>query len=257
MRPKPRFRRNPVTGIRSWMTCLQAAGGLAILFLLGPGVAGAGAAEYEYKVTTFDYLLTANMSAERAPDGCLAGVSAGWGGTVAATSSEFQNLNLGDGFLHIGRRGSSGKVDAKGDVDYEFENGTHTIWTVCPSGMNFGTTVETGPCSTSATGELGMGGVIVGGVGDKVNILWDFRQNDTVGRWVPDSFTCVEPMLFANQDCRTKKVPLRTLTKKKFKLRFLCVANSTTPPEGTDWVNYHSFVAADGFIALQRTGQSG
>lgn len=238
------------------------AGLLALSLLVVPAAAeaGKGTAEYEYKVSQFDYNATGDLTAARSQE-CVAGRSASWVGHVATGPSDLGPLGkLGEGSLEILKRGTDGKLKARTEVESNFGPAEHTLVTACdtdPASPHYGQQTETsttectdGPAESKVEGS----GSIQGGVGNQVKIDWRFRQVGVAGHWVPDIFRCVEPFEFVFGACQSQ-AKLNSFTDKKFKLPFRCFAQDFTPPPG-DYYQYGASSTASGSLELKRTKQS-
>ena len=215
-----------------------------------PAQAKAGGAEYEYKVRVFDYFVEANVFGDQAPDQCVSGVSSFWGALVELDQGDLISpVTSSAGHLEIGRRGSSGTIEAEADFDFDF-TGVHNLTTDCEAGTDSEST-----CEETRTVGVAAHGLIEGSVGDKLKVNWSFRQVDLSGHWTPDNFVCEELMPVAHDSCKSK-VPLKTMTKRKFNLRFLCSAVASKPPPGTGWSSYSSTAFAHGYLAMKRVRQN-
>ena len=244
---------------------VAAAGLLALSLLVVPAAAEAGkgdGARYEYKISQFDYNATGSMTAARGQE-CEANRTASWVGLVETTPSDLAPLGkLGVGHLRIHGSGAKGEFAARTEVVSNLGSAEHTLVTECcpPGGTpscdeGQQTATSTTPCKEGpTTSEVGGGALIRGGVGNKVNLNWDFQQFGVAGAWMPDSFRCVEPLEFAYGTC-TSRAKLSAFTEKKVKLPFRCSAQNFTPPPG-DYYQYGAISSASGFVVLARTKQS-
>ncbi len=259
---------------RIWGSSFAAAGtaaGLTLMVVLlasGPAAASQRGgtvhdrADYEYKVTAFDYDVNIAMTAAESPaPACVAGVTSAWSGPVSSSPSALSGLNLGDGFLHIGRNGSAGNAQAVEEFQFEFgkdfdgERAGHEVVTACVGGQPDGQTQTF--CTDVATSDV-VGNVgFEGGVGDKVKLRWNFQQANVAGSWVPNTFICEETFIYeAKGTCQPKKLPLSTLTGKRPKVPFACVLAGTSPPAGSGYEQYAAGGLASGFLKLKRTSRN-
>lgn len=253
MRPKPRPRRNPVPGIRSWMTFLKALGGLAALLLLALPTT-ASAARYEYEVTGFTYTVGAGQGASRGPvGGCVSGVTEDWVGNV--TNSPLGGAPTGGGALKTRGNGTLGLVDFKSVHQFTFD-GTHRIYENCDPPPAFAFTDT--DCNDQETSGVEGDARFFGARGaNKVQATWRFAMADVPGDWAPDVFTCAgEAWKFERSLCKSK-VPLKTMKKQAFALPFSCVTKPlpwiTIPPPGSGYSSYLSTVYVTGSVSLIRT----
>ena len=210
-----------------------------------------GGAGFTYKVIKFDYNARGTVGASRESVNCVAGVSEDIAGNGTASPSELATLgDLGEAELDIDSDGSRGEVNAETLFDYTY-TGSHRETTACEDGQPASST--TSNCSDKITSTTHAYGLIKGGVGNQVRIIWSFSQ-DVAGTWLPN-FTCVKTINFlSKEECRTPKMDLELLTRKTTKLRFICeVPLTTSPPAGTGYDNYEGFSQVSGFVKLKRT----
>ncbi len=250
--------------------CIAALGFALTIGLVAPHPAAASQskggtvsdrAEYEYKVTHFDYDAGVAMTAAEEPaPACVPGVTSAWSGDVGTSTALVSPLVLGDGSLEIGRRGSHGSAQANSDFDFEFgqdfdgQRAGHEVVTACQGGQPDGATQTF--CTDTLTAGVDAFAGFEGGVGNLVRVRWNFTQADVAGSWVPNTFICEETFIYhARGQCRPKKLPLSTFTAKRFKLPFSCILSSLGPPPGTGYDVYVAGGLVSGFLKLKRTRQ--
>jgi hypothetical protein len=240
---------------------LAIVGLLALSLLLVPAAAEArrGAtvsdtATYGYKVVGFDYNATAELTASRAPE-CVAGRTASWFGHVDTGQSDLAPLVIksGGGGLRIGKRGTDGSIEARTEVESTLGPAEHTVVTSCETEAAGYAEYRTTTCSDAVTSQVDVTATIEGGVGTRVSVRWDFQQVGVYGDWVPNAFSCVEPLTFTPGPCRFK-APLSTFTQKKFTLAFRCFGQNYTLPPG-DYYQYGENSDVTGSFVVKRTIQ--
>jgi len=235
---------------------VAAVGLLVLIMLVSPQPSAASqrhSVDYDYKAIGLDYNVGAHMSADRGISACVAGTTGAWNGHVSASVAELSSVD-GDGSLTIGRHGSGGFVDAGDSFDFDFTGGER-LDTECMNGVTSNYTDYS--CTDTATKVINVNGQINGGVGDKVNVVWNFDV-DGKGSWVPDTFHCAqEDFIFTGAPCTTKHVPLSTFTQKTFKLEFKhCQTFTFAPPSGSGYDFYEAGSTAHGFVKMKRTHRS-
>lgn len=232
----------PILGLVGALLCAPAA----------EADRGDGTAEYEYAVTSYSYLGIGDLLATKSQTTCVPGLTAGWHGGVESNDVELAPLGaLGEGSLTIGNRGSTGMVEAELPLANAF-SATHELATACSQGSISDLTQTN--CTDDEPTDVAVHGVITGAVGDRVRVIWDFRQQGAPGRMVPN-YSCVEEFRFPIDDCRTKRTKLNLFTRKRFKLRFQCFAQKFGGA-GIDVFSGESYIAtatARGFLHLKRT----
>ena len=159
---------------------------------------------------------------------------------MSSSPPALSGLNLGDGSLHIGRRGSAGNVRAVEEFQFEFgkdfdgERAGHEVVTACVGGQPDGHTQTF--CTDVATSDVAGNVGFDGGVGDTVKLRWHFEQVDVAGSWVPNTFICEETFIYeAKGKCQPKKLPLSALTGRRATVPFACVLKSPCPPVGSGY----------------------
>jgi hypothetical protein len=226
---------------------------MATASLVGPdrAAAAAAAATHKYEVFAFTYDAEANAYGDRSLEPCDPNVSAYWGGLVETAPSDLAPLHkLGDGVLKVREKSSLGSVYANADFSYNFF-GAHNVTTNCEEMISRDTT-----CQGAVSSGVEVSGFITGGDGTRLKILWEFRQNDVQGAWVPDNyFYCgQEAMTFPSEACQSQ-VSLKTLVKKRFELPFHCTSRTVRPPYDSTFSHYNAEVILDGSLGLRRTSK--
>jgi hypothetical protein len=245
---------------------LRTSPGIALTALLAlmvfSPVAQAGVsdtAEYEYKVTGFDYTATGHLSGAHLPsERCTPVEDSSWEGDVTTTEAELSTLTFGDGSLDIHSHGTTGELQAEMPVDSNFK-ASHTETTGCDSEGLVDTTFSTQPCVEEDQSVLKLDVKIHGGVGTQVKLTWDFFIDDG-DSLVPTGFTCIKPFRFAPGSAKnclksTRTASLDKFTARRVKIPFSCVYSTKTPPPGTNYTIYGSVVKAKGTLQLKRTKQ--
>jgi hypothetical protein len=217
-----------------------------------------GTARYKYKVTQFDYSATGDVVGGYSEGACAAGTDASWIGHAQTAPADLSPLGkFGEASLRIGNHGTSGLIKADLPVENDFTNAEHTLTTECNGdGLHPGqqTDYTTTSCTDHSEQEAQVYATIDGGVGDRVKVDWSVGQP---GGWLPDAFSCVQPFEFVHdtKPCKTKS-PLSRFTAKKVSLKFLCMAQTLSPPVGQLANTYFASSVVTGSVKLKRTKQS-
>jgi hypothetical protein len=175
---------------------------------------------------------------------------------VTTTETDLSELRLGDGSLEVGEHGSSGVITARTRVESKRGPGFHRITTKCDDFGNETEFTKTDCNSGSAENPMRLSLRFDGGVGTKVDLLWNFFIPGGGGTLVSNVFNCVEPLHFPGRQpgddyCETH-VGLSKLTAQRVKLPIHCFYSTIKPPIGSHYFMYSASARASGSIVLQR-----
>jgi hypothetical protein len=242
-----------------------AAGVVAVLISLfaatsayaGGSGGSSGSEHWRYKVDGFDYEAGAYLEGGHFPNAtCTPFEDAFWEGVVDTKppADETVPLSFGTASLKIGPHGTKGEIEATTPVTSTLSDAFHRETTACAEdGTETDSTTHV--CNSALDSNQEVLVDFEAGVGsNRLTVLWNFFQDTGDGsRLVPNSFTCVEPFMFSEDDgCPVTKVPISKLNAKKVSLPFNCLAMSTTPPPGTNYTRFGTTVGASGTLHLLR-----
>lgn len=240
-----------------WAFLMVFAVGGAAFAILVPAVTEAapddaardGTARFDYEVTAFSFTGRGSVLGGRETQGaCVAGVTSTISGSAAVSPADVPAPKLGEGDLTIGRKDTIGIVRAGDFFDFDLK-GTYEESTACEDGLTAMSSRT--PCNSVVTSKVIADGLIKGGVGDTVRITWTISQDQVAGGWFPN-FVCVASASFEERECRSPKISLSNLTKRKIKLPFTCEVRLTTaPPAGKGYDRYEAFSQISGFVRLK------
>ncbi len=230
---------------------------IALLALLGAAptafaaASDNGTAHWTYKITGVDYSAIGKLAGGRLPGGCV-GIALWEGEVKTDNDTEVSPLTLGNMSLTVHSHGTSGSGLARIEVNSQLSNAFHRETTACDE-TESETAFQLTPCTGSRSSKMHLSMKISGGVGTSVSLLWDFFQfGGATGTLVTDSFSCVEPLKFPDQTCRTRS-SLGALNHKRVSLPFKCFYTTTAPPPGSGYTKYESNAYAKGVVSLKRT----
>jgi hypothetical protein len=208
---------------------------------------------FNYKVLDFDYTAKGYVSGTRGSTGpCVAGTSS----TINGFSDSFPGEltakpKLGDGDLTIGNRDTVGVIDAAEYVDFR-QHGARELITECSEGAP--SMVSDTNCDDTMTSKVEVNGLIKGSVGNLVRITWTISQEAVDGGWFPNFVCGGDTASFEMKKCRSPQLDLETITRPKFKLKFICgTPFVTAPPAGTGYDHYEALSNVSGVIKLKTT----
>jgi hypothetical protein len=232
------------------------------LFLVLPAVAlgdTGGVEHWRYKVTGFDYLAEGYLEGGHFPNAtCTAFEDAFWEGNVStAPPTELSLLTFGSASLTVGHHGTKGEIEASTPVESKLYDAFHRQSTACAEdGTESDSTTHVCESGLDSNQETLVS--IDAGVGsNRVTLSWNFFQDTgDASKLIPNSFSCVEPFTFGQDDgCKDTKVPISRFNDKRVSLPFHCLAMSTTPPPGTSYTRFGTTVGAEGTLQLKRTNK--
>jgi hypothetical protein len=249
---------SPVRRLRASL-CFAAAA-LLVLLVAAPGAyADKDTQHWRYKVDGFDYQGEGYLEGGHFPNAtCTAFEDTLWEGLVdTAPPLELAQLSFGHASLTIGEHGTEGEIEATTPVESKLHDAFHRESTACgPDGTETDSTTHV--CNSGLESNQT---VLVGmdaGVGkNRLTVTWNFFQDTGDGsRLVPNSFSCVEPFRFGDDDgCKDTRVSISKFNAKRVSLPFNCLALTTTPPPGTNYTRFGTTVGANGTLHLKRTNK--